>query len=158
MSSGRTPGFERNTAVGPPGAAWISAKTTREMSSRSGTDVASRRMLLHRPLVHVPEGAGVGRIALEPLERRRYRVELGDVVERDLDGEIGDPMLRLAQQTHPLREIDRAIGGVDEFRQRLVVHEIDVSACRRRSIAGEEQCELWILRHLEPVQDSVVDA
>src|SRR5262249_61161743 len=130
MSSGRTPGLARNTAVGPPGAAWISAKTTTETMSRSGTAVARRRRMasaagpdrmrlslsrgFELPLLHVPERSRIGGIALEAFQRRGHGVELGDVVERNLNRQFGDPNLRLAQEVLPFRAVNRSIGRVDE--------------------------------------------
>src|SRR5262249_47119731 len=125
MSSGRTPGLARNTAVGPPGAAWISAKTTIETMSRSGTAVARRRRMasagrlagpdrmgvslslgFQLPLVHVPERSRIGGIALEALQRRGHGVELGDVVERNLHRQFGDPNLCLAQEPLPFLAVN----------------------------------------------------
>ena len=80
MSSGRTPGFERKTAVGPPGAAWSSAKTTTEMRSSSGRawpgggewralDGLQGRIAslgFELPLVHVPEAPALVGLPLKP--------------------------------------------------------------------------------------------
>src|SRR5262245_16723633 len=195
MSSGRTPGLDRKTAVGPPGAAWISRKTTTETMPRSSSAWTKRRtssrattgwlselaasrirtphsqqfgswalwswalwsweLSSDLPLVHVPDESCVGRVALEALEGSRDRVQLGHVVERDLDRQLRDACLGFGEESLALVQPHRAIGGVDEPRERIVHHEIDVPAGRRRPIGGKERRQLGIGRHLPPVQHRV---
>jgi len=48
--------------------------------------------------MHVPENASVGRIAGETFQCRGDRIQPGDVVQRDLDREVRDPLLCRYQQ------------------------------------------------------------
>src|SRR5688572_11363106 len=109
--------------MGPPGAAFISAKDSRVIATSNGMLCRSRRTtyllnggvpLLHTPLVDVP-GDPTCRVALQPDEPITLRLDVRPVVEIDdrqvLGGDVHDlDVVRLA-----LLLIERAIGLVGQL-------------------------------------------
>ena len=83
-----------------------------------------RGLRANLPLVHVPERAGVGGIALEVPQRRRARRRSWTCCRAKISGDqLRDAALRLLEQDAALRLVDRAVRLVEELRELGVLQQ-----------------------------------